>query len=191
MLMEQSRFSLNRRAMLLGALGAWLAPRWRPAAAQEIGFLGKNRLVFDPTGDAVDNDASGKGIIEYQGGEEPDSSWRATFRFKALRRNSNYVVVIKGRFGEVGSEEAEEYSEICAFRTNKSGKGNCFWYFRGLARLDETQLRARGVDGERAMQATRGDGPGDITTVPNRYSPGGEIESTARAAKPRGKKRRR
>ena len=58
----------------------------------------------------------------------------------------------------------------------RRGQGsNCFWYFRGLAQLNVVQLRTEDETGRRVLQASRSGDLGSITTVPNRYSPGGEI----------------
>ena len=149
----------------------------RPKQSQdlEIGYFGTNRLDFESVGNAAPEDAGGKGIVDYRGGEEPNSTWRASFRFTGLEAATDYTVVIRGRFGEAGSDEATAFTPICSFTTNDKGRGSCFWYFRGLARLNTVQLREGDEEGTRVMQASRSDGPGSITTEPNRYSPGGEM----------------
>jgi hypothetical protein len=143
-------------------------------AAQEIGHYGTNQVTFERDG-PVPDDARGKGIIDYRGGDEPDSRWRASFKFNDLRENRQYTVVAQGRFGADGSDEARQFTAICSFDTNDNGKGSCFRYFEGLARLDVLQLRVGDEDGTRAMQAERRGGDGAIETDPNRYSPGGMI----------------
>src|SRR5262249_34346883 len=124
-------------AILVGLL-TLLAGHAVPAAAQdaEIGYFGTNNLVFAPIGASSLPDASGKGIIDYQGGNEPQSQWRATFRFSGLAADTTYTVAIKGRFGDPGSSDTSAMTSLCSFQTDDTGRGNCFWYFRGLARLN-------------------------------------------------------
>jgi hypothetical protein len=149
----------------------------------EIGYFGTNRLQFAVVGNAP-VDATGKGIIDYRGGDEPSSSWRASFRFSGLDAGATYTVVVRGRFGEAGSDEATAFTPLCSFTTNDNGRGSCFWYFRGLARLNVVQLRAGDENGARVMQASRSDsGAGSITTEANRYSPGGEVATRAATGK--------
>lgn len=164
-------------------LTALLVGSVSPVSAQEIGHYGKNTLDLEAVGDRWEG-AIGKGIIEYRGGDEPSSRWRASFRFSELSEETDYTVVVKGRFGDDGSDEASEYTALCSFETDSEGKGNCFWYFRGLARLNAVQLRLEDEDGTRVMQASRNGDLGSISTEPNRYSPGGEIPS--RSAKKQG-----
>ena len=146
-----------------------------PAAAQNIRYFGKNRLEFALVDPIVLPDATGTGIVDYKGGDEPSSQWRASFRFTGLAAGASYTVVTKGRFGAPGSPEAEISTPLCAFPADAAGEGSCFWYFRGLARLDLVQLRTGDENGPPMLEANRSDGPGSITTDPNRFSPGGEI----------------
>jgi hypothetical protein len=183
--LEERAMIVGRRpilALLVGLLMLRLSPAV-PAAAQDqngdIGYFGTNTLVFEPVG-AVSPDASGKGIIDYQGGDEPQSQWRATFRFNGLEPDAAYTVVVKGRFGDPGSPDASAMTPICSFQADADGKGNCFWYFRGLARLNLVQLRAGDETGARVLQASRDGNPGSITTDPNRYSPGGVVSDRKR-----------
>jgi hypothetical protein len=163
-------------AALWLALTALIGFSALPAAAQDIGYFGENRLVFERVGSASPPDASGKGIVDYRGGEEPDSQWKASFRFSNLEPQTDYTVVVRGRFGEAGSDKAATYTPLCSFKTDDAGQGSCFWYFRGLARLNVVQLRAEDNDGPRMLQANRSGDPGSIETDPNRYSPGGVIQ---------------
>jgi hypothetical protein len=159
--------------MLVGLLAlSTLAPA---AQAQDIGHFGKNRLRFAAVEPFVLPDATGTGIVDYKGGREPSSQWRASFRFAGLEAESSYSVVIKGRFGVAGSDEAESVTPLCSFVADDTGQGGCFWYFRGLARLTLVQLRAGDENGNRVLEANRSRGPGSIETEPNRFSPGGEI----------------
>ena len=166
----------RRLAPLLGiVLAAMLVFGAFPAAAQNIGHFGKNRLEFEPVDPIALPDATGTGIVDYEGGKEPSSQWRASFRFTGLEARASYTVAIKGRFGAPGSPEEDDLTPLCSFATNAVGEGGCFWYFRGLARLDLVQLRAEDDNGSRVLEASRGGGPGSIETDPNRFSPGGEI----------------
>jgi hypothetical protein len=173
---------MNRQRLSAAALGLALVTLLSVgpllAEAQEIGYFGKNRLVFEPAGPFADDNGKGKGIIDFRGGEEPNSRWRATFRFSRLDPNVTYSVVILGRSGAEGSEEAGHRSPLCAFDAKDNGKGSCFWYFSGLARLNVVQLRLGDENGPLVMQASRDGNLGSIETVPNRYSPGGAISES-------------
>jgi hypothetical protein len=148
--------------------------------AQEIDYLGTNRLEFVPVG-SMASDATGKGVIDYRGGDEPDSRWRGSFRFSGLAANTTYVVMIKGRASATDTNDDSDAPDnqpldgLCSFTTDDTGKGSCFWYFSGLARLNVVQLRENDLKGARVMQAMRSGSRGSITTTPNRYSPGGEV----------------
>ncbi|HZG65619.1 MAG TPA: hypothetical protein VEZ12_02690 [Herpetosiphonaceae bacterium] len=170
------------RATALGImLVALLAFSALPVAGQHIGHLGKNRLEFAPVDPDSLPDAKGTGIVDYKGGTEPSSQWRASLRFTGLQANVSYTVVTQGQFGPQGSQEAEAFTPLCAFTTDDAGVGSCFWYFRGLARLDLVQLRAGDDRGSPVLEATRGRGRGSIETTPNRFSPGGEISRQQQA----------
>jgi hypothetical protein len=168
-------------AIIFGLL-TLLVAHAAPAAAQDtgIGYFGTNTLVFAPVGILSPPEATGKGIIDYQGGDEPKSQWRATFRFSNLSANTDYVVMVKGRSGDPGSLDAGALTPLCSFQTDENGKGNCFWFFRGLARLNVVQLRTDDDENRRVMQASRDGDPGSITTDPNRYSPGGVVPERKR-----------
>lgn len=146
-----------------------------PVAAQNIGYFGKNRLTFSPVAPFLLPDATGSGIVDYKGGEEPTSRWRASFRFTGLEPGASYTVVIRGRFGAQDSLEASAFTPLCSFEADGRGQGGCFWYFRGLARLTLVQLRAGDENGTQVLEARRSRGAGSIETEPNRFSPGGEI----------------
>jgi hypothetical protein len=156
-------------------LAAWLAFSVFPVAAQNIGHFGKNRLKFATVERLLLPDARGTGIVDYKGGKEPASQWRASFRFTGLEPGASYAVVIGGRFGASGTPEATVFTPVCSFQADGVGQGGCFWYFRGLARLNLVQLRAGNERGVLMLEANRARGPGSIKTEPNRYSPGGEI----------------
>ena len=166
-----------RVAVLWIALVAALVFGISPVAAQDqnIGHFGKNRLTFSAVEPFVLPDATGTGIVDYKGGREPSSQWRASFRFTGLAAGASYTVVIRGRFGAAGSPAADSFTSLCSFQTDAIGQGGCFWYFRGLARLNLVQLRAGGANGTPVLGARRPRGPGSIETEPNRFSPGGEI----------------
>jgi hypothetical protein len=154
-----------------------------PAAAQnrDIEHFGENRLKFAIVEPVLLATATGTGIIEYKGGKEPASQWRASFRFTGLEAGASYTVVIRGRFGAAGSPEASSFTSLCSFSADETGQGGCFWYFRGLARLNLVQLRAGGENGTQVLEANRSRGPGSIETDPNRFSPGGEIPPRKRS----------
>lgn len=164
------------------ALAALIAAAGAPAGlAQEIDYFGTNRLEFEPVG-SMSKDASGKGVIDYRGGDEPDSRWRGSFRFSGLEPNTTYIVLIKGRTSATDTTDDnsdapddQQSDGLCSFTTDDAGKGSCFWYFSGLARLNVVQLRENDIKGARVMQAMRSGSRGSITTTPNRYSPGGEV----------------
>lgn len=166
-------------AVLWGMLIMVLAIGAPPAAAadHDIGHFGKNRLKFASVAPFLRPDATGTGIIEYKGGKEPSSQWRATFRFTGLEPGAEYAVVVKGRLGASGEPEAAAYTPLCSFAADDQGQGSCFWYFRSLARLNTVQLRDDDERGTQVLEARRGRGPGSIETEPNRFSPGGEISS--------------
>jgi hypothetical protein len=161
--------------VLLALAVAVLASGASPAVAQNIGHFGKNRLRFATVGPSSLPDATGSGIIDYNGGREPTSQWRASFRFTGLEPGARYTVSVRGRFGAAGSLEAAAFTPLCSFQADGEGQGGCFWYFRGLARLTLVQLRAGDENGSRVLEANRSGGPGSIETEPNRFSPGGEI----------------
>ena len=166
-----------RAVVLWIALIAMLLFGLSPATAQnqDIGHFGRNRLIFSAVEPFLLPDATGTGLVDYKGGREPSSQWRASFRFTGLKARASYTVVIRGRFGAVGSHAADSFTPLCSFRTDDVGQGGCFWYFRGLARLNLVQLRAGGENGTPVLGARRPRGPGSIVTEPNRFSPGGEI----------------
>jgi hypothetical protein len=161
--------------VLLALAVAVLAFDAFPAAAQNIGYFGKNRLRFATIEPSSLPNATGSGIVDYKGGKEPTSQWRASFRFTGLEPGARYTVVIRGRFGARGSLEATAFTPLCSFQADDQGHGGCFWYFRGLARLTLVQLRAGDKNGTEVLEANRSGGPGSIETEPNRFSPGGEI----------------
>jgi hypothetical protein len=141
-------------------------------ALAETEHQGTNRLVFAPVAGSPSPRASGSGIVEFGGGVEPRSKWSSTFRFAGLKPDTDYTVVVKGRRGLDGSAEAAAFTGLCSFRTDSAGAGGCWWYFRGLARLDVVQLRRGGVTGTPVVQASSYEpGPGSISREPNRYSP--------------------
>jgi hypothetical protein len=163
-------------AVVWGMLIAVLAFSSSPAAAQfrDLGHFGKNRLKFAAVEPFLLADATGTGIVDYKGGREPASQWRASFQFIGLEPGASYTVVIRGRFGAAGSPEAVSFTPLCSFSADDTGQGGCFWYFRGLARLSLVQLRAGSENGTQVLEANRSRGPGSIETEPNRFSPGGE-----------------
>ncbi len=141
------------------------------ARASAAEHYGTNSVAFEALKRPLPSGAKGRGEVEYDGGEEPKSRWSSSFRFSGMSPNTGYKVVVRGRFGEAGSTEATEYSELCSFTSESDGSGSCFAYFRGLQRLDVVQVRQTDDD-RRVMQATRSSsGLGSITTVPNRYTP--------------------
>jgi hypothetical protein len=168
-----------RAAVLWIALIATLLFGISPATAQaqDIGHFGKNRLSFSAVEPFLLPAATGTGIVDYKGGREPSSQWRASFRFTGLEAGASYTVVIRGRFGAAGSPEADSFTPLCSFQTDDVGQGGCFWYFRGLARLNLVQLRTGDENGTPVLGARRPRGPGSIETEPNRFSPGGEISA--------------
>src|SRR5829696_10111810 len=156
---------------------ALLAFSVSPAAAQnqDIEHFGKNRLKFATVEPFSLPDATGSGIVDYKGGKEPSSQWRASFRFTGLEPGTSYTIVIRGRFGAQGSAEADAFTPLCSFQVDDQGQGGCFWYFRGLARLTLVQLRAGDENGAQVLEANRSRDHGSIETEPNRFSAGGEI----------------
>ena len=168
-------FRLVKTITLWSVFAALLTTTLVPAAAQNIGHLGKNWLEFAPVDPDSSLNAKGRGIVDYKGGTEPSSQWRASFRFTGLEARASYTVVIQGRFGTPESREAEAFTPLCSFTTDADGVGSCFWYFRGLARLTLVQLRAGDDHGSPVLEASSGRGRGSIETSRNRFSPGGEI----------------
>jgi hypothetical protein len=178
---EESRAPVRRARgtvlgiMLLAVAVAVLAFGASPAAAQNIGYFGKNRLEFSSVAPFLLPNATGSGIVDYKGGNEPVSQWRASFRFSGREPSASYTVVIRGRYGARGSLAANAFTPLCSFQADAQGQGGCFWYFRGLARLNFVQLQTGGENGTPVLGARRPRGPGSIETEPNRFSPGGEI----------------
>ena len=158
---------------LIAALVLGISPA--TVQGQDIGHFGKNRLRFSAVEPSLLPDATGTGIVDYKGGKEPSSQWRASFRFTGLQGGARYTVVIMGRFGANGSPEANSFTPLCSFQTDDAGQGGCFWYFRGLARLNIVQLRRADANGIPVLEARRSRRLGSIETEPNRFSPGGEI----------------
>lgn len=155
-------------AVIAVAVVAVVAPT---AALAATDHLGTNRLVFAPVGSSTSR-ASGTGVVEYGGGVEPRSKWSSTFRFAGLRANTDYAVVVQGRRGVYGSAEAVAFTQLCSFRTDDEGAGGCWWYFRGLLRLEVVQLRLGSATGPAVLQATSDEErSGSISRSPNRYSP--------------------
>ncbi len=185
----EGRGANNRRRLVALTIACWcavlvvlvLAPAAVMAQDQDIGYFGKNRLEFATVEDSRESTAAGTGIVDYKGGKEPDSRWRATFRFSGLNPGNEYTVVIRGRTGEQSSDAASEFTALCSFTAERDGAGNCFWYFQGLARLNVVQLREGDADGQRVLQASRTGETGSIVTDPNRFSPGGENQSRKRS----------
>ncbi len=159
------------RRTVISAIPAalWLGTT-RDALAAEPVHYGTNSITFVGVGRSAPAGAKGRGEVEYDGGTEPKSRWSSTFRFSGLNPNTGYKVVVRGRFGEDGSAEASEFTELCSFTSDEDGAGSCFAYFRGLRRLDIVQVR-QSDDDRRVLQATRASsGIGTITTVPNRFT---------------------
>ena len=77
--------------LALALAGAVLASGASPAAAQNIGHFGKNRLRFATVEPSSLPDAIGTGIVDYKGGKEPTSQWRASFRFTGLEPGARYT----------------------------------------------------------------------------------------------------
>src|SRR4051794_39547974 len=133
--------------VLLAVAVAVLAFGASPAAAQNIGYFGKNRLEFSSVAPFLLPNATGSGIVDYKGGNEPTSQWRASFRFSGLEPGASYTIVIRGRYGARGSPAANALTPLCSFQADAQGQGGCFWYFRGLARLNFVQLQTGGENG--------------------------------------------
>jgi hypothetical protein len=168
---------------LLALAVAVLAFGGSSTTAQNIGHFGKNRLTFSSVEPFLLPDATGSGIVDYKGGNEPSSQWRASFRFTGLGPGAGYTVVIRGRYGAQGSAEADTFTPLCSFQADDQGQGGCFWYFRGLARLTLVQLRAGDENGTQVLEASRSRGAGSIETEPNRFSAGGEIPARKNSKK--------
>lgn len=132
--------------------------------------FGTNSVTFEVIGKVLPAGANGQGEIDYDGGVNLKSRWSATFQFSSMTPETEYAVVVRGRYGDAGSKEATEYSDLCSFTSDADGRGSCFAYFRGLARLDVVQVW-EADDDRKVMQATRSSsGVGTITTVPNRFT---------------------
>ncbi len=152
---------------LVGIAALAAAPRGR--AEHES----TNALTFAPVDGSSATEGTGTGEIVYNGGgSEPVSRWTATFRFAGLAPDANHTVVVQGRFGEVGSAEADAFTAVCSFRSSAAGDGGCWDYYLGQERLGVAQLRLGGEAGEPVLQATRAPGgPGAIVSTRNRHSP--------------------
>lgn len=131
-----------------------------------------NSLTFAPVAGSPSPDGSGNGTVDFRGGAEPTSRWTATFKFAGLQADTSYTIAIQGRFGADGSPQASAPAAICRLRTDRTGAGRCWHYYRGMQRLGVAQLRLGGEDGPAVLQATRAaGGPGSIRSVRNRHSP--------------------
>ena len=75
------------------------SPGHRTLRQESAEVLGRRTILLP--------DATGTGIVDYKGGKEPSSQWRASFRFTGLEPGASYTVVIRGRFGARGSLEAD------------------------------------------------------------------------------------
>ncbi len=127
---------------------------------------GINFLTFAPVAGSPSPYASGTGLIEFKGGVEPHSKWTATFSFSGLQPFTAYSVAIQGRYGVDGSVDSVRFTALCSFQTDELGAGGCWWYFRGLRRLNVSQLRLGDDQGRTVLQATRdGSGPGSIVRL--------------------------
>ena len=128
---------------------------------------GTNVLTFAPVAGSPSPYASGTGLIEFKGGVEPRSKWTATFSFSGLQPFTAYSVAVQGRYGVDGSADSVKFTALCSFQTNEFGAGGCWWYFRGLRRLNVSQLRLGDDQGRTVLQATRDEsGPGSIVRLP-------------------------
>ncbi len=172
--------------MLMGVAAilaiAVILPSVRPAGAVHEST---NVLTFAaPSGTGA---ASGAGTVSYSGGDEDTSRWTAQFRFDGLDSNERYIVVVKGRFGEDESPEANAFTSLCSFQPDASGTGGCWWYHKVLRRIGIVQLRSGDEAGPIVLQATREPGgPGSITSVPNAFSPTPTPDATPASATPEG-----
>ncbi|MEJ7837880.1 MAG: hypothetical protein WKF81_03645 [Thermomicrobiales bacterium] len=153
--------------LILAVTTAILVTSIAPATADHESLT---RMTFAPVTESADPAASGVGMVKFHGGEEPDSRWTATFQYFGLRPATMYAVVVQGRFGEDGSEEAAAYTPVCEFVSGDDGSGGCWFYFVGLKRLGVVQVRVDGPDGEAVLQASNKDGPGDMDRTANAYS---------------------
>ena len=81
--LRQARATLLWIALIV-ALVFGISPA--TAQGQDIGHSGKNRLRFSAVDPFLLPDATGTGIVEYKGGKEPSSQWRASFRCTGSER---------------------------------------------------------------------------------------------------------
>lgn len=128
------------------------------------------RMTFEPVENSAAPTGSGTGMVEFHGGQEPDSRWTSTFQFFGVQSGSTYSVVVQGRFGEDGSSEAVAFTPVCEFVAGEDGSGGCWYYFVGLHRLGVVQLRVGSPDGAPVLQATNLAGPGSMNRTSNAYS---------------------
>ncbi|MBA2278342.1 MAG: hypothetical protein H0W06_11320 [Chloroflexia bacterium] len=162
--------ALFRGFVLIAMVAAGLAiDPWRANAEHES----TNVLTFASATDAPLPDATGDGVIEFNGLTDPQATrWTATFSFAGLEPGASYTVVVQGRFGDDGTTDATAWTPICAFQAGAGGIGGCWHYFVELRRLGVVQLRQGDGDGLPVLQATRAaDQPGIIESVPNPFSP--------------------
>lgn len=152
---------------LLTALAVTLADPFASFADHES----DNVLSFEPVTGAPSPAGSGTGSVEFRGGADPESRWTISFQVAGLQPETDYVVVVKGRFGEDDSPEASAFSPICAFRTDGNGNGGCWYYLIGLRRLGVVQVRLGREHGPPVLQATRqADGPGSMESTTTFHS---------------------
>ncbi len=167
-----------RAAVLWIVLVALITVGVSPAAAQNqnIGHFGKNRLKFAPVEPFLLPDATGTGIVDYKGGKEPSSQWRASFRFTGLEPGASYTVVIRGRFGARGLPGSEMPSPRCAHsRPTMRGRVAASGISAAWRGSISCSCVTGNENGTPVLEANRSRGPGSIETEPNRFSPGGEI----------------
>ncbi len=161
----------QHRRLLMPALFVALAVVMVVPIASIADHESDNELTFEPVADSASPAGSGTGTIEYRGGVEPESRWTLTFQFVNLDANANYVTVVRGRFGEDDSPEANEYTALCSFRSDANGDGGCWHYLVGLRRLAVVQVRLGDEAGQPVLQATKEEGgQGSLTGIANFHS---------------------
>ncbi len=171
----------NRVATRIGGvLAAMMTMVWIAHPAMAV-HESTNTLVFEPAEETADSSAAGEGSVDYRGGDATESRWTATFQFAGLTPDESYVVAVQGRYGEEGSPEAAEFTPVCAFTSDASGDGGCWYYFVVLIHLSVVQVQSGELGGAVVLQASREDGPGSIISEPNPYSP---VDTFAPVASP-------
>jgi hypothetical protein len=138
-------------------------------AAFAVHETGVNRLTFAPAAGSPAVNASGFGTwVLYRGSLEAGTDqWALSDRFRGLRPNTRYSVVVRGKTTSPPGMPGGDFEEVYSFVTAPDGTARIPLVFRRLNNLGVVQVRVGGPGGTPILQATRAaGGPGAIITIP-------------------------